>query len=298
MKDNNEKIPPALLKKIKRIEIRSKVLVNEAMSGGYNSVFRGYGMEFQEVREYFPGDDFRTIDWNVTARHSKPYVKIFREERQMNVLLLIDSSGSLNYGSSSSTKSEKLAETAAVLSFTALSNQDKIGAVFFTNEVEKIILPSKNKNTILRLIRDILFLKPKGKGTNINTAIDFAIETMKRRGVIFILSDFFSDIDYKKIFIASKKHDIIPVVFTDDFEDIPINVGLVDMIDNETGELILVDTSSKSYKRSIEQRNEKKENFFKEIKKYNIDPLIINTNDDIEKPIIRYFEKRIKKIRI
>ena len=296
--NNNEKIPPELLKKIKRIEIRSRVLVNEAISGGYNSVFRGYGMEFQEVREYFPGDDYRRIDWNVTARHSVPYVKRFKEERQMNVLLLIDSSGSLEYGSTDSTKSEKLAETSAVLAFTALSNQDKIGAVFFTSEIEKIILPSKNKNTILRLIREILFLKPVSKGTNINNAIDYAIETMKRRGVIFILSDFYADINYKKIFIASKKHDIIPVVFTDDFEEMPVNIGLVDMIDNETGKLILVDTSSPSYKRSIEKRKKQKEIFFNELKKLKIEPMIINTKEEIEKPIIQYFEKRIKKIRI
>ena len=142
MKENNEKIPTELFKKIKKIEIRSRVLVNEAMCGGYNSVFRGYGMEFQEVREYSPGDDYRSIDWNVTARHTIPYVKRYREERQMNVLLLIDSSGSLEYGSTDSTKSEKLAETAALLAFTALSNQDKIGAVFFTSDIEKIILPS------------------------------------------------------------------------------------------------------------------------------------------------------------
>ena len=295
-KENNQKIPKELFKKIKKIEIRTKLLVTEAMTGGYNSIFRGYGMEFQEVREYSPGDDFRIIDWNVTAKHSIPYVKQFREERQLNVMLLIDSSGSLEYGSIDFTKSEKLAETAAVLAFMALTNQDKIGAIFFTKKIEKIILPSKTKNSILRLIREILFLKPKNKGTNINIAIDYAINTMKRKGIIFILSDFYSEINYKKIFIASKKHDIIPVVFTDPFEENPVNVGLVDMIDNETGELILVDTSSKYYKNSIKNRKKAKEFFFKELKKINIEPLIIDTNEEIDKSIIRYFEKRIKKI--
>ncbi len=294
--NDNKKIPQELFKKIKKIEIRSRLLVTEAMTGGYNSIFRGYGMEFQEVREYFPGDDYRAIDWNVTARHSIPYVKRFREERQLNVMLLIDSSGSLEFGSTDSTKSDKLAETAAVLAFTALNNQDKIGAIFFTKEIEKVIHPSKNKNSILRLIREILFLKPNNKGTNINNAIDYAINTMKRKGIIFILSDFYSEINYKKIFIASKKHDIIPVVFTDSFEETPINVGLVDMIDNETGELILIDTSSKHYKKSIKERKEYKELFFKKLKKINIEPLIIDTKEDIEKSIIKYFEKRIKKI--
>ncbi|OHD14066.1 MAG: hypothetical protein A2086_12075 [Spirochaetes bacterium GWD1_27_9] len=292
-----EKIPKELLKKIKKIEIRSRLLVTEAMSGGYTSVFRGYGMEFEEVREYFPGDDFRRIDWNVTARHNSPYIKRFKEERQMNVMLLIDSSGSLEYGSAEATKGEKLAETAAVIAFTALSNQDKIGSIFFTNEIEKHILPSKNKHSILRLIREILFLKSKNKGTDINKALDYAIETMKRRGIIFIMSDFYSKIDFKKIFIAKKKHDIIPVVFTDNFEEMPINVGLVDMIDNETGALMLVDTNSEAYIKSIERRKREKTELLAQLKKLDIEPLTIDTTQDIEKPIIHYFEKRKRKIR-
>jgi uncharacterized protein (DUF58 family) len=295
--ESSEKIPKELLKKIKKIEIRSRVIVTEAMSGSYNSVFRGYGMEFEEVREYFPGDDYRRIDWNVTARHNTPYIKRFKEERQMNVMLLIDMSGSLEYGSTDSTKGEKLAETASIIAFTALANQDKIGAIFFTDEVEQVIIPSKNKNTILRLIREILFLKPKHKGTDINSAIDYAIENMKRRSVIFIMSDFYSQIDLKKLFIARKKHDIIPVIFSDDFEEMPVDVGLVDMVDNETGELVLIDTSSSSYKESIEKRRKEKEEFFKNLKKINIEPLVINTIQDVEKPIIEYFTKRQKKIR-
>jgi uncharacterized protein (DUF58 family) len=295
--NDNQKIPKELLKKIKRIEIRSRLLVTEAMSGGYTSVFRGYGMEFEEVREYAPGDDYRRIDWNVTARHNQPYMKRFKEERQMNVILLIDSSGSLEYGSTDSTKGEKLAETASVLAFTALSNQDKIGAVFFTDRIEKVIIPSKNKNTILRLIREIIFLKTERKLTNLNTALDYTIENMKRRSIIFILSDFHTDIDMKKIFIARKKHDIIPVIFSDDFEDMSVDIGLVDMIDNETGELALIDTSSAYYKKSIEKRKKKKNDMINEFKKMNLEPLYIKTSEDIEKPIIMYFEKRKRKIR-
>jgi uncharacterized protein (DUF58 family) len=295
--NDNQKIPKELLKKIKRIEIRSRLLVTEAMSGGYTSVFRGYGMEFEEVREYAPGDDYRRIDWNVTARHNQPYMKRFKEERQMNVILLIDSSGSLEYGSTDSTKGEKLAETASVLAFTALSNQDKIGAVFFTDRIEKVIIPSKNKNTILRLIREIIFLKTERKLTNLNTALDYTIENMKRRSIIFILSDFHTDIDMKKIFIARKKHDIIPVIFSDDFEEMSVDIGLVDMIDNETGELALIDTSSAYYKKSIEKRKKKKNDMINEFKKMNLEPLYIKTSEDIEKPIIMYFEKRKRKIR-
>ncbi len=292
-----EKIPLELLKKIKKIEIRSRLVVNEAMSGGYNSVFRGYGMEFQEVREYSIGDDFRRIDWNVTARHNNLYIKTFKEERQLNVMLLLDISGSLGFGSKSSTKHDKMVETSAILALTAMDNQDKIGAVFFTDKVEKVIIPTKNKNTILRLLREILFIKPQSNGTDINNAIDFAVENMKRRGVIFILSDFLAEVSFKKIFIASKKHDIIPVVLTDEFEEYPINLGLVDMVDNESGELMLVDTSSESYKKFVEERKARKAKFFLELKKLNIEPLIIDTGADVELPIMRYFEKRIKKIR-
>lgn len=292
-----EKIPLELLKKIKKIEIRSRLMVNEAMSGGYNSVFRGYGMEFQEVREYSIGDDFRRIDWNVTARHNNLYIKTFKEERQLNVMLLLDTSGSLGFGSKSSTKHDKMIETSAILALTAMENQDKIGAIFFTNKIEKVIIPTKNKNTTLRLLREILFIKPQSNGTDINNAIDFAIENMKRRGIMFILSDFLTDVSFKKIFIASKKHDIIPVVLTDEFEEYPINLGLVDMLDNESGELILVDTSSESYKRFVEDRKARKEKFFSELKKLDIEPLIIDTDTDVEIPIMRYFEKRRKKIR-
>lgn len=294
--DKQEKIPHELLKKIKKIEIRSSVLVNEAISGNYNSIFKGYGMEFEEVREYYPGDDYRTIDWNVTARHQSPYVKRYREERELNVMLLIDSSGSLKFGSKDETKKDKLTLTASMIAFAALSNSDRIGACFFTNIIEKVILPSKNRNVILRLIREIVFLNPSHSGTDLNIALDFALETMKRRGVIFILSDFFGELDIKKLYIAKKKHDIIPVVLTDQFEENPINVGLVEMIDNETHEIRLIDTSNRSYKESVLKRKEKRDIFLKELEKYNIQPMFIKTDDDVENIIMRYFKTRAKKI--
>jgi len=296
-KELEEKLPLELLKKIKKIEIRSKILVTDAIAGGYTSVFRGYGMEFEEVREYTPGDDVRRIDWNVTARQNRPYIKRFKEERQINAMLLIDMSGSLYYGSHNATKSEKVAEISGLIAFTALSNQDKIGATLFTSDIEKYIPPSKNKNSILRLLREILFLKPKDRLTNLNRALDFVIETMRRRGIIFIISDFYCPIDIKKFFIAKKKHDIIPVIIEDDFEEMPIDVGLVDMVDNETGELVLVDTGSHYYKRAIQKRRDQKIEFLDELKKLNIEPLFINTKEDIERPIVKYFEKRKKKIR-
>jgi uncharacterized protein (DUF58 family) len=298
-KDKNnqiEKIPAELFAKIRRIEIKSRSLVNEILSGNYSSVFRGSGMEFQEVREYAAGDDYRSIDWNVTARHSKPYVKRYREERQLNVMLLIDCSGSLEFGSTASVKSEKLAETASTIAFTAFKNQDKIGALFFTDIIEKVILPSKNKHTILRLIREILFIKPKHKLTNINTALEHLNRTFKRKGIIFILSDFYTNVSLKKMIIAGKKHDLIPIVFSDPFEEMPINVGLVDMLDNETNELTLVDTSSKAFIDSIKERKEKRESFFSDLRRNGIDPIFINTGDDIEKILVKYFQSRAKKL--
>ena len=286
-----------LFKKIKKIEIRSRIMANESLAGGYSSVFRGYGMEFQEVREYAQGDDFRRIDWNVTARHNNLFVKTFIEERQLNVMLLVDVSGSMNYGSVDVTKKTRMIETAATVAMTAMANQDKIGAVFFSDEIEEFISPSKNKNTILRLIRDLINIQPKSSGTNINNAIDYTIKNMKRRGVIFILSDYFGDIDYKKLFIAAHKHDIIPVVITDEVEQYPLNVGLVDMVDNETGAMQLVDTSSPSYIDFVRRRRMKLDDFAAELKKLNIEPLTISTKEEIDKPLLRYFEKRRRKIR-
>lgn len=286
-----------LFKKIKKIEIRSRIMANESLAGGYSSVFRGYGMEFQEVREYVQGDDFRRIDWNVTARHNNLFVKTFIEERQLNVMLLVDVSGSMAYGSVNATKKSRMIETAATVAMTALSNQDKIGAVFFTDQVEEYISPSKNKNTTLRLIRDLINIEPQHTGTNINTAIDYAVKNMKRRGVIFILSDYFGDIDYKKLYIAAHKHDIIPVMIGDDAEMYPMNVGLVDMVDNETGAMRLVDTGASSYIDFVSRRRAKLDEFNNELKKLNIEPLIISTKEEIDKPLLRYFEKRRHKIR-
>ncbi len=291
---NDIKIPKEIVKSIKLIELSSKILATDTISGGYTSVFRGYGMEFEEVREYFPGDDFRRIDWNVTARNDIPYIKRFKEERQITVMLLIDSSGSLEYGSKSNTKNRLVAEFASLISFVALSSQDKIGSLFFTNKIEKYIPPTKSRNSILRLIREIMVLSPTEKRTDINVALDFVLETMKKRGIIFILSDFYSDIDYKKLFIAKRKHTIVPVVFSDAFERNAIDVGLVDMVDNETGELRLVDTSSLEYKKRIAERERKRERFLKELKKIDIEPMEIDTDSKIERVIIENIKKRKK----
>lgn len=292
MNVENEKIPPELLKKIKRIELKAGIQVTDVTAGGYSSIFRGQGIEFQEVREYIPGDDVRKIDWNVTARHGIPFVKRYREERELNIMMLIDVSGSLKYGCGDKLKKDILLETAAILSFTALFNQDKIGALLFTDKIEEYIPPTKHKNSILRLIRDILFIKPEGKKTDIDKTLNYVLCTMKKRGIIFIFSDFLSDFDESKLFMLSRKHDVIPVIINDLFEFSELNVGLVDFIDNETGRRMLVDTGSSEYKRLIRKRIAKREELLNNFKKNDLTPLIINTNDDTEKVILSYFEKR------
>ncbi len=298
MKNTTNSIPKELLKKVKRIELKTRKLVTESISGGYTSVFKGQGIEFEEVREYSIGDDFRKIDWNVTARHGTMYVKRYKEERELNVMMLVDMSGSLAYGSADSSKRDKLIETLALISFTAIKNQDKLGAVYFTDRVEKVIHPSKKKDIILNIIREGLYLNTEGKGTDINNALEFALKTIKRRGIVFILSDFLADIDEKKIFIASRKNDLIPIIFKDQYEFAPLDVGLVECVDNETGRTVLVDTSSGSYKRYVRERTFKFNQMNEIFAKNNVVPIVIENNTDIEKELIGYFAARHSRARI
>ncbi len=293
--NESNKIPPELFKKIRKIEFSTRKMVNEMLSGRYSSLFRGFGMEFEDVREYFAGDDYRRIDWNVTARHDKPYVKRFHEERQLSVTLLIDISGSLEFGSSVITKGEKIAEMSALLAFTALSNHDKIGTILFTDKVEKYIPPNSKRNTVLRMIRDILYHKRSRKKTDLNLGLEYAIDNMKRRGIIFIFSDFFCDIDKKKLTIAARKHDLIPVIVSDEFEYAQPGVGIIEAIDNETGRKQLIDTESNVYRAFIEQRKSTVADKIQIFKKIGIEPIILDCNDDIEKIIIEYFYRRSKK---
>lgn len=301
IKSNNtekKEIPSKLLKKIKKLEIKSKNLVSESLSGAYHSLFRGEGLEFEEVREYFPGDDYRRIDWNVTARNLSPFVKRFREERQLNFLLMVDISGSMNYSSSEDFKRTKMVEIVALLAFTALSNNDRIGGLFFSDKVDLFIAPSQNRNNIHRIIRDALYVEPYNSGTDINSALNYSLEMMKRRGIIVILSDFFSDVDEKLIYMLSKKHDVIPVVIEDDFEIQQADIGIVTMIDNETKKTVNIDTSSHAYKKYIKDRIDKRNSMINMFKKYNIESMIVNTKDDIDKKLREYFHKRKKRMKV
>ena len=212
-------IPKEIIKKVRHIEIRTKGLVNDLFGGEYHSIFKGRGMTFSEVREYVSGDDIRMIDWNVTARNNTPYVKIFEEERELTVYLLVDVSQSGNFGTVNQFKSELAAEIAAVLGFSAIKNQDKVGLILFSDEVEKYIVPKKNKSHILRVVREVLFNKPRNSGTSIQSGIDFLLNVAKRKSVVFLISDFIDENYWKSLKLANNKHDMIGIRISDPAEE-------------------------------------------------------------------------------
>ena len=232
-----------LLKQVRQIEIKTRGLVNEVFSGEYHSVFKGRGMEFSEVREYEPGDDIRSIDWNVTARFGHPYVKIFEEERELTVMLLIDMSGSLIFGSVEKTKQQIAAELSAILAFSAMKNNDKVGLILFTDSIEKFVPPRKGKSHILRIIREVLSFEPRGNKTDLKGALEYFNHIIKKKSIVFLLSDFF-DSGYEKILkIVGKKHDLIGMVINDPRENDLPEAGLIKFRDAETGEIRYLNTS-------------------------------------------------------
>ena len=243
-----------LLKQVRQIEIRTKGLVNQVFSGEYHSVFKGRGMEFSEVREYQYGDDIRNIDWNVTARFGHPFVKIFEEERELTVMLMVDLSGSQMFGSLSKTKQRVAAELSAILAFSALKNNDKVGLILFTDKVEKFVPPRKGNSHVLRIVRDVLSFEPEGKKTNLRTALEFMNGAIKKRSIVFLLSDFMDD-GYEKILrVVGKKHDLIGVVLDDRRESEIPKMGLIKLTDAETNEERWIDTSSSRVQESLRKR--------------------------------------------
>lgn len=235
-----------ILKKVRKIEIKTKRLSNDIFGGEYHSSFKGRGMTFSEVRQYQFGDDIRTIDWNVTARYNEPYVKVFEEERELTMLLMVDVSGSEFFGTTTQFKKDTITEIAATLAFSATQNNDKVGLVLFSDEIELYIPPKKGKSHVLRIIRELIEFKPKSKKTNISVALKFLSSVLKKRAIVFMLSDFMDD-DYEKTAkIAAKKHDLTGIrVYDKHDEEIP-NLGMVPMLDSETGAIHYVNTSSKS----------------------------------------------------
>jgi uncharacterized protein (DUF58 family) len=287
-----------LFKKIKKIEIKTSRLVNDVFSGEYHSIFRGRGMEFSEVREYTPGDDIRNIDWNVTARYNHPYVKIFREERELTVMLLVDLSASGDFGSGDRLRREISAEIAAVLAFSATRNNDKVGLLLFTDKIEKFIPPKKGKNHVLRLIREVLYFKPDGKQTDIAGAVDYMLRVIKKKSVMFLISDYLDKDFQKPMGLASNKHDLIAVEIYDPLERRIPKTGIVNLIDLETGKEMLVDFSDSGNRRSLALKAEKRRAELHDyFKRHKIDTIEIGTHQDYAEPLYRFFEKRARRIR-
>ena len=286
-------IPRELIKKIRRIQIRTSRIVDEMLAGQYHSIFKGRGIEFEEVRPYQVGDDIRSIDWNVTARAGEPFIKLFREERELSVLLLVDLSASQSMGTHEQTKRELVAELSALLAFAAMENNDRVGLTLFTDGIEKYIPPNKGTRHGLRIIRDILYTQPMGRGTDFTAALQHVGRTLRRRSVVFIVSDFMAQGYERALRVATQKHDIIPIVVLDQREQAMPNVGLIRLQDAETGHTVILDTASRgnreAYAAWAHGQQEQRSELFRRLR---LDPVHVRTGDDIVDPLVAFFRRR------
>ncbi|KKO19458.1 MAG: DUF58 domain-containing protein [Candidatus Brocadia sp.] len=285
-----------ILKKIQQIEIHTRHLVNESFIGEYHSVFKGRGMEFDEVREYQPGDEIRTIDWNVTARMGRPFIKRYVEERELTVMLLVDVSASGNFGSVRQLKNEIAIEVCALLAFSAIRNNDKVGMIMFTDRIEKFIPPKKGAKHVLRVIRELLCAEPAGKGTNISVALEYMDKISTRRTISFLVSDFLASDYAHALRIANKRHDVIAITVIDPREQELPNVGFVELRDAESGEILLVDTANPLARKEFcalnaRQRQERTRLF----RSMGVDEIVISTDRHYVEPIVRFFRVREKR---
>ena len=286
-----------LLKKVRQVEIKTRGMVNQVFSGEYHSVFKGRGMEFAEVREYSYGDDIRKIDWNVTARANKPFIKIFEEERELTVMLVVDVSKSGQFGTVASTKNEIATEICAVLAFSAIRNNDKVGLILFSDGVEKFIAPNKGKSHILRIVRELLSFEPKGTGTNVSAALRFLNSVIKKRSISFIVSDFI-DKDYDNALrVVSKRHDVIAVTLNDPRERELPKIGLIKMKDAESGVERWIDTSDKGIQSSFQQYwKEHDERMRKAFLSTKVDRITIETHKPYIRPLVDFFKMREARV--
>ncbi|MBN1398133.1 MAG: DUF58 domain-containing protein [Bacteroidetes bacterium] len=285
-----------LLKKVRQLEIRTRGLVNQVFSGEYHSVFKGRGMEFSEVREYQYGDDMRMIDWNVTARLNHPFVKIFEEERELTVMLVVDMSGSQFFGSQSALKRDIALELSAILAFSAMKNNDKVGLILFTDRIEKFVPPRKGRGHVLRIVRELLSFEPTRSSTSIRTALEYLNHVQKKRGIVFVISDFM-DRDYEAALrIAGRKHDLIGVVLQDPRENELPNIGLVNLRDAETGAVRLVDTTDARvrsiYRHTNQKMHEARQSLFI---KSRLDDIKVRLDQPYLKPLIDFFRLRERR---
>ena len=289
-------IPKQILKKVKQVEIRTRGLVNDLFGGEYHSVFKGRGMAFSEVREYQPGDDIRLIDWNVTARNGAPFIKVFEEERELTVYLLVDISKSGEFGSQNQLKQEFGAEIASVLGFSAIKNNDKVGLILFSNEVEKYVVPKKGKSHVLRVIRELLYTAPKNKGTSLKNALDYLLKVAKRKSVVFLISDFIDDKYWSSLKIANRKHDLIGIRLFDPAEKLSPDLGVLKVKDPESGSSFWIDTSSKREMEKLESKIQSDFDAFQnKAKKIGFDIISVATDQDFVEPLISLFRKRDKR---
>ena len=283
-----------LLQRVRKIEIKTRGLSNNIFAGEYHSAFKGRGMAFSEVREYQYGDDVRDIDWNVTARFGKPFVKVFEEERELTVILMVDVSGSLDFGTITQTKRQMVTEIAATLAFSAIQNNDKIGVIFFSDHVEKFIPPKKGRKHILLIIRELLSFQPESRKTDIGDAVEFMTNAIKKRCTVFLLSDFYNSGDFQQqLTVANRRHDMVALqVYDQRMTELP-NIGLLRLRDAESGEDIFVDTSSASVRRAHHEWWINHQNKVRHSLTYsNVDSVSVRTDEDYVKALMNLFKRR------
>jgi len=289
--------PKEILKKIRRIELRTRRLVNSVFAGQYHSVFKGRGMNFEEVREYAPGDEIRSIDWNVTARMNAPYIKKFTEERELTVMLLVDVSASGMFGSIELSKRELAAEVASILAFSAINNNDKVGLILFTDDVELFIAPKKGRLHTLRLIREMLYFQPRGRRTDLAGALDYMNRVMARRSVVFLISDFMDTGFEKALTVTGRRHDVVAMPVSDPGEGALPDVGIVTLEDAETGEQIDINTSSRSVRSALRVADENRTNALEKLlRTRRIDVVPLSTGEDYLLALRSFFEQRERRL--
>jgi uncharacterized protein (DUF58 family) len=286
-------IPQDLLKKVRRIELRTSRLVDDVLAGGYHSAFKGRGMEFEEVRQYQIGDDVRTIDWNVSARYGEPHVKLYREERELTVMLLVDVSGSQHFGTHEEFKDELVAEICATLSISAIRNNDKVGLVCFTDRIEAYIPPRKGSKHVLRVIRELLAIEPQGKGTDIGSALEFINKVQKKRAIVFLVSDMQDRNWQKQLQIANRRHDVVAVSTNDVAETVLPRAGLMRIENPETGETHVIDTSSKRVRQAWNQlATESRIAIEQTLRRSRVDQIIVQTGVPFTSALRQFFKRR------
>jgi len=294
----SQAIPREILRKVRRIEIRTRKLVNESLAGGYHSVFKGQGMEFSEVREYQFGDDVRSIDWNVTSRMGRPFVKKYKEERELTVVLVVDASASGTFGSAEQVKSEVMAEICALLAFSAIRNNDRVGLILFTDRVEKFVPPAKGQRHVLRVIREILFHRPAGRGTDLNGALEYLGRVIRRRAVVFLVSDFLTREFERSLRLVNRVHDLVALSVRDPRESELPAVGMVALEDAETGVVQVVDTGVPRLRQAFREAALAGQQRLRDLfRRLGIDTVELVNGEPYDVPLVRFFQERARRAR-